>query len=86
MTSLDFHTGLPNIEPWVRGWIENDPPQTEIVWRTYLSVQAGREGKIGATKQEIEAFFEAAAAYRRLSLQSKRRRTQCVDQPPALPP
>jgi CRISPR-associated endonuclease/helicase Cas3 len=57
MTSLEEHTGRPAIQPWLRGWIEDDPPQTAVVWRTHLPVRAG-----GPTprKQEVEDFFEAA--------------------------
>lgn len=57
MTSLDRHTGRPEIEPWLRGWIKNDAPQTRVVWRKYLPVRSGgaRPGD-----EEIEAFFEAA--------------------------
>jgi CRISPR-associated endonuclease/helicase Cas3 len=57
MTSLEKHPGRPAIQPWLRGWIENDPPQTAIVWRTHLPVRAGGAGP---SKKEIEAFFEAA--------------------------
>ena len=39
MTSLKEHTGRPEIEPWLRGWIKDDPPQTAVVWRTYLPVR-----------------------------------------------
>lgn len=57
MTSLEKHTGRPAIQPWLRGWAEDDPPQTAVVWRNYLPVRAG-----GMTpgKKEIEGFFEAA--------------------------
>lgn len=57
MTSLENHTGRPIITPWLRGWIEGEPSQTGIVWRTYLPV---RTGGVSATRKEIEAFFEAA--------------------------
>lgn len=57
MTSLEKHPGRPAIQPWLRGWIENDPPQTAIVWRTHLPVRAG---DARPSKKEIEAFFEAA--------------------------
>jgi CRISPR-associated endonuclease/helicase Cas3 len=57
MTSLENHTGRPEIDPWLRGWIENDKPQTAVVWRTHLPMRVGgREPR----KQEVEAFFEAA--------------------------
>lgn len=57
MTSLEKHTGRPAIQPWLRGWIEDDPPQTAVVWRTHLPVRTG-----GPTprKKEIEDFLEAA--------------------------
>jgi CRISPR-associated endonuclease/helicase Cas3 len=56
MTSLKEHTGRPEIDPWLRGWIEDDPPQTSVVWRTHLPVRAAAR----VTRKEIEAFFEAA--------------------------
>jgi CRISPR-associated endonuclease/helicase Cas3 len=57
MTSLEKHTGRPAIQPWLRGWIEDDPPQTAVVWRTHLPVRAS--GPMPREK-EIEDFFEAA--------------------------
>lgn len=56
MTSLEKHTGRPAIDPWLRGWLEDDPPQTAIVWRILLPVRKGAQ----PTKKEIEGFFEAA--------------------------
>lgn len=56
MTSLEEHTGRPEVGPWLRGWIDEDGPQTAIVWRKYLPVREGGE----AQKMEIEEFFEAA--------------------------
>lgn len=56
MTSLKEHTGRPEIGPWLRGW-QDDPPQTAVVWRTYLPV---RTSGGTATEREIEGFFEAA--------------------------
>ncbi len=35
MTSLDEHTGRPGVQPWLRGWVD-DEPQTTLVWRTWL--------------------------------------------------
>jgi CRISPR-associated endonuclease/helicase Cas3 len=57
MTSLKEHTGRPEIDPWLRGWIENDRPQTSVVWRTHMPV---RTHGGAATRKEIEEFFEAA--------------------------
>jgi len=56
MTSLKEHTGRPAIAPWLRGWIDDDPPQTSVVWRTHLPTR--RRGMV--SKKEVEAFFEAA--------------------------
>jgi CRISPR-associated endonuclease/helicase Cas3 len=60
MTSLESHPGRPEIEPWLRGWIEDDPPQTEVIWRTYLPVRLRGEASVPAGKQDVEALLEAA--------------------------
>lgn len=58
LTSLDKHTGRPDdIQPWLRGWEEDQRPQTTVVWRKYLPMR--RDGA-EATEKDIEAFFEAA--------------------------
>ena len=57
MTSLAEHTGRPEINPWLRGWIEDDEPQTTLVWRKYLPVRIDGGPP---SKKEIEDFFEAA--------------------------
>jgi CRISPR-associated endonuclease/helicase Cas3 len=56
MTSLREHSGRPEIEPWLRGWREDEPPQTSVVWRIHLPVRKPD----AVTQKEIEAFFEAA--------------------------
>lgn len=56
MTSLDVHLGRPKIDPWVRGFHPNDPPQTTVVWRRYLPVRA--DGTFDETA--AKRFFEAA--------------------------
>ena len=57
MTSLKEHTGRPEVQPWLRGWIDDDPPQTALVWRKFLPVrlQGG-----AASEREITDFFAAA--------------------------
>ncbi|MFO0947026.1 MAG: type I-U CRISPR-associated helicase/endonuclease Cas3 [Planctomycetota bacterium] len=65
MTSLDKHTGRPDVAPWLRGWKEDDSPQTAVVWRTYLPVRSDGPALSGGflSKKEVkdvEAFFEAA--------------------------
>ena len=56
LTSLKKHPGRPAVQPWLRGWVD-DPPETALVWRTYLPV---RKGGTAPRQAEIEAFFEAA--------------------------
>ncbi len=56
MTSLKEHTGRPDIDPWLRGWMKDDKPQTAVIWRKYLPVR--KDEKIN--KDEVEDFFEAA--------------------------
>ena len=63
MTSLAEHTGRPEVGPWLRGWVE-DQPQTEVFWRRYLPLHcegAGPDARVRAFRDnEIEEFFEAA--------------------------
>lgn len=55
MTSLPEHTGRPEVEPWLRGWVD-DLPQTTVVWRKYLPLRS--QAKVA--EREIDDFFEAA--------------------------
>ena len=63
MTSLEEHTGRPEVAPWLRGWVDEEP-QTTVAWRRYLplrfEVSGDRVDYIGAPGNEIDAFFEAA--------------------------
>lgn len=60
MTSLLRHTGRPEVAPWLRGWVD-DEPQTQVAWRTHLPVRRSGAGGINeASKREVESFFEAA--------------------------
>lgn len=60
MTSLDDHPGRPAIQPWLRGWVE-DEPQTTVIWRRHLPLRDGFEAAMPgkADQAMIEAFFEA---------------------------
>lgn len=62
MTSLPEHTGRPEVAPWLRGWV-TDEPQTAVAWRKQLPVRVGIKDYGKLTKKEIkeiEDFFEAA--------------------------
>jgi CRISPR-associated endonuclease/helicase Cas3 len=58
MTSLDEHTGRPEVAPWVRGWPdEADEPQTTVVWRTHLPI--ADDGRLFSPR-DLAAFRDAA--------------------------
>jgi len=56
MTSLKNHTGRPEVAPWLRGWVDDEKPQTKVIWRTHLPLL---NGKLPSDKI-VEEFFEAA--------------------------
>lgn len=60
MTSLEAHTGRPEIEPWLRGWIDKDKPETTVAWRHFLP---WREGDAQPDPTDANAFFEAAPVH-----------------------
>jgi CRISPR-associated endonuclease/helicase Cas3 len=57
MTSLEEHTGRPEVTPWIRGWIDDDEPQTTIAWRRHLPVTDQGVLLAGA---DLEAFRDGA--------------------------
>lgn len=59
MTSLDRHEGRPEIAPWLRGWEDDDEPQTTVIWRKYIpSVRHGNETMVSAAL--IAEYFQSA--------------------------
>ena len=62
MTSLREHAGRPAVAPWLRGWVEDDKPQTAVVWRRYLPVRFSLpNGDVTSARQsQVRAFFAAA--------------------------
>lgn len=62
MTSLEDYAGRPEIAPWLRGWVEDDEPQTTVIWRQYLPLRFSADG--GAVRvqaaREVQAFFKEA--------------------------
>lgn len=54
MTSLEKHSARPNVAPWLRGWIDEEP-QTTVVWRRWLPTRSAR-----CSDSQIKEFFEAA--------------------------
>ena len=71
MTSLETHTGRPDVAPWLRGWVEEEP-QTTIVWRQHLPVRVDARGRtLAPGKAEIEDFFEAAPPHESEKLETE---------------
>ena len=59
MTSLKRHEGRPEVAPWLRGWEEDEDPQTAVVWRRHLPyVQHGAE--ITTPPAMVAEFFRTA--------------------------
>lgn len=73
MTSLEQHTGRPEVAPWLRGWVEDDRPQTSVIWRTHLPLREGVAGwpRNSGEKQEVEDFFEAAPPHESEKLETE---------------
>ena len=60
LTSLAEHTGRPEVGPWLRGWVDDDP-QTSVAWRRFLPLRFQPDAPGGnIRKREVEDFFEAA--------------------------
>jgi CRISPR-associated endonuclease/helicase Cas3 len=57
MTSLSLHPGRPDVEPWLRGWVKEDP-QTRVVWRRLLPTRPDDE--TDARKKILDDFFQNA--------------------------
>lgn len=76
MTSLKAHTGRPQIAPWLRGWVDEEP-QTTLLWRVYLpahSVLPDYQRDSKDPKKDIEAYFEAAPSRTSEQLQTETHR------------
>lgn len=62
MTSVRDHSGRPDVQPWLRGWVEQEP-QTRLVWRRWFPLRGEDEdGSVGVeqVRSELERFFEEA--------------------------
>jgi CRISPR-associated endonuclease/helicase Cas3 len=55
MTSLQVHPGRPDVEPWLRGWVEAKP-QTRLVWRSLLPVRPDDDEK--TRRKTLAEFFQ----------------------------
>ena len=76
MTSLADHAGRAEVAPWLHGWVDDDEPQTTVVWRRYLPLRFSPRGGgvTSAGMQEVRAFFAAAAPQATELLETETRR------------
>ena len=59
MTSLNRHEGRPEVAPWLRGWEDEEEPQTDVVWRKYLpSVRTDADTSV--QPEMVADFFRVA--------------------------
>ena len=70
LTSLREHAGRPRVQPWLRGWEEDEAAQTSVVWRTHLP--RGEAARVDRTT--AENFFSHAPVHatERLETESHR--------------
>ena len=59
MTSLKRHEGRPEVGPWLRGWEEDEEPQTSVIWRKYLP-HVRRDGETSVPRSMAAEFFRSA--------------------------
>jgi CRISPR-associated endonuclease/helicase Cas3 len=71
MTSLEAHTGRPEVAPWLRGWLEDEEPQVAISFRDALPI--GADAKPLAPKA-LEAFLDVAGPHAAEELETEVRR------------
>ena len=69
MTSLKRHEGRPEVSPWLRGWEEDEEPQTSVVWRKYLPYVC-RNGDTSAPSATVAEFFRTAPIHATEKLES----------------
>jgi len=71
MTSLDSHAGRPEIGPWLRGWVE-EQPQSVVLWRKHLPVRTGSDGQANMPGEaEVNEFFDAAPPHESEKLETE---------------
>lgn len=73
MTSLKHHEGRPEVAPWLRGWEDNDDPQTTIAWRKYLPY-VHADGKATVPPAMVEQYFRIAPVHATETLEASSNR------------
>jgi CRISPR-associated endonuclease/helicase Cas3 len=57
MTSVDEHPGRPDVAPWIRGWVD-DEPQTRVIWRRHFPIRDDDDQ--AAAKRVLTDFLDEA--------------------------
>ena len=71
MTSLIEHEGRTEVEPWLRGWEEDEEPQVEVVWRAHLPhLRVGDD--VTVPPSMVAEFFQAAPIHATEKLETSR--------------
>lgn len=63
MTSLADHPGRPEIEPWLRGWVDDAAPEATVVFREVLPARLDHGNWRALDTKDMEAFTEAAGPH-----------------------
>jgi CRISPR-associated endonuclease/helicase Cas3 len=56
MTSLAEHPGRPEVEPWLRGWVDSKP-QTRVLWRRLLPVREADDPVL--RRKTLNEYFQS---------------------------
>ncbi|WP_290635586.1 type I-U CRISPR-associated helicase/endonuclease Cas3 [Aquisalimonas sp.] len=66
LTTIAEHPGRPDIAPWIRGWLDEEP-QTTVAWRHHMPWRRGLNRPI---REEVESHFSAAPVHMEETLES----------------
>ena len=72
MTSLKRHEGRPEVEPWLRGWENQEEPQTTIVWRKHLPRKREGDDRFTAPPTLVDDFVQCAPPHATEKLEALR--------------
>lgn len=68
MTSLEEHTGRPEVQPWIRGWVEDEEPQTALLFRRELPID---EAGSCLADEMVAAYLNAAPPHLKEKLETE---------------
>ena len=74
MTSLKRHEGRPEVSPWLRGWEEDQEPQTQVAWRKHLPYQRRGHDEPSVRPDVVAEFFRNAPIHASEKLEAGSRR------------